>query len=64
VSCIIESSSRPAYAQDKAFCVLLPAQHFLDEGEWPLTPDKALLASIATSHLLLWHAAIGEHELQ
>ena len=29
-----------------------------------MTPNETLLASIATNHLLLRHAAICKHELQ
>jgi hypothetical protein len=42
---------------------LLLAEHLLDEGELPMMPNEALLASIATNHLLLRHAAICKHEL-
>jgi hypothetical protein len=41
---------------------LLVAQHFLDEGEWTLPDDEALLASIATNYPLLPHFAISKHE--
>jgi hypothetical protein len=40
----------------------LVAQHFLDEGEWPLPNDEALLASIATNYPLLQRFTISKHE--
>lgn len=43
-----------------SFCPLV-AQRFLDKGKWPLTDDKALLASIATNYLLLPYSAISKH---
>ena len=49
---------------DRVCVHLLLAQNFLNEGEWPVTLDEALLARIAASHLLLRHTAICKHELQ
>jgi hypothetical protein len=43
-------------------CAAVCAQYVLNEGEWPLVADEALLASIATNHLLLPHFAIRKHE--
>jgi hypothetical protein len=40
----------------------LVADHFLDEGEWPLPDDEALLASITTNYLLLPDCTISKQE--
>jgi hypothetical protein len=38
------------------------AQHFLDEGEWPVPDNETLLARIATKYLLLPDCTISKQE--
>ena len=56
--------SRPMADDGSSREAPLLTQHVLDEGERPVTLNKALLAGITTGHLLLRRAAICKHELQ